>query len=329
VNDPPVFISSPPLNATVGLEYTYQPVVADGDGDRLIFGLTGDPAMTIDNSDGHIGWYPTHGGLFNVTINITDGTAVSFQNFTINVFQPNRAPRITSTPVQMARVGELYLYNVSSNDDDGDQMSYSITTPATGMAIDRQTGSINWTPMRAGVFSVVIKVSDGNGGETIQVFNVTVAEALSPHITIGFPHEGQSIKGKVRLNGTVTGGTFSITKIHIRIDSKEWQELAGLQSWSMTLDTTKLKNGKHTLETQVIDAGSYSGTASINFTVANPEQSSNAISPIAMGIAIVIILMIAAGIVILVRKRKAGREPPIPYVEAIPVRDPAGPRPPS
>jgi hypothetical protein len=197
------------------------------------------------------------------------------------------------------------------------------------MAIDRQTGSINWTPMRAGVFSVVIKVSDGNGGETIQVFNVTVAEALSPHITIGFPHEGQSIKGKVRLNGTVTGGTFSITKIHIRIDSKEWQELAGLQSWSMTLDTTKLKNGKHTLETQVIDAGSYSGTASINFTVANPEQSSNAISPIAMGIAIVIILMIAAGIVILVRKRKAGREPPIPYVEAIPVRDPAGPRPPS
>ena len=328
VNDPPVFISRPPLNATVGLEYSYQPVVADGDGDSLIFGLAGDPAMTIDASDGHIGWYPTRCGLVNITISVMDGNGTTFQNFTVDVYQPNRAPRITSTPIQTARVGELYLYNVISTDDDGDQMDYSVKTPATGLAIDRLTGSIYWTPARAGVFPVAITVSDGNGGETIQVFNITISEALSPRIKITFPHEGQSLRGKVRLNGTVTGGTFPLSKTQIRIDGKEWQDSAGLESWNLMLDTTKLKNGKHMLEVQAIDVSSYSGSAQLNFTVANPEGQSGGVLTVALGITIVVILAIAAGIVLLARKRKAGREPPIPIAEAIPVEGPVGPRPP-
>jgi len=101
----------------------------------------------------------------------------------------NHAPVITSTPITSATVNQVYTYNVTATDPDGNTLIYSLTVSHTGMTINSWTGAISWIPSSAGDYDVTIVVFDnGSPVKSIsQNFIIHVEEAppinQAPNIT--------------------------------------------------------------------------------------------------------------------------------------------------
>ncbi|MFC3150850.1 putative Ig domain-containing protein [Litoribrevibacter euphylliae] len=172
VNDPPVITSSAGTTATEDVEYSYQVAVDDPDdqnnGIDLSFDLTNAPTGMTVSATGLISWTPTHGitSSGEVTLIVSDGGESDAQPdtelFTVSVTAVNDAPVVTSTAVTTATEDIAYEYDVDATDEEGDAISFSLTTAPTGMTIDSDTGLIAWTPTE-GITSenVDVRVSDG------------------------------------------------------------------------------------------------------------------------------------------------------------------------
>jgi len=94
----------------------------------------------------------------------------------------NQSPIITSTPGNLAEVGELYTYEVQATDPDGDTLTFSLDVKPSGMTINSAIGLISWTPTAEGDYDVVVKVSDGVL-EITQGFTIVVSAAAEPGYT--------------------------------------------------------------------------------------------------------------------------------------------------
>jgi len=125
---------------------------------------------------------------------------------------PNQPPEIISSAVISSKVGEAYTYGVEATDPEGDILAYSLTEKPLGMSIVTTTGMISWNPTDAGVFGVVVMVSDGELSDS-QEFSITVAKADEPEpveicpvvsITSEVEIEGKKYIGKGEQTVTVT-----------------------------------------------------------------------------------------------------------------------------
>lgn len=112
-----------------------------------------------------------------------DGTGTAGKPLTIS-FAIVGPPTITSTPVTTATVLEPYTYDVEATTRAQATLTYSLVSAPAGMTIDAGTGVINWTPTlaQAGNRSVRVRVFDGLGRSTDQVFTIVVANG-KPTIT--------------------------------------------------------------------------------------------------------------------------------------------------
>jgi VCBS repeat-containing protein len=122
--------------------------------------------------------------MFTYTISDgKNGTDTANVNVTINAV--NDAPKITSKPVETARVWSQYKYSVTAKDpDQGDKLIYSLTKHPEGMTINETTGLIEWKPTRsnAGTHDVTVRVADNYKTRAIdtQSFTITVTSLDSP-----------------------------------------------------------------------------------------------------------------------------------------------------
>jgi parallel beta-helix repeat protein len=194
-NDLPVITSNPILSATQNSLYTYQLEVVEVDvGDIITYTIqTGPTGMTIDGSTGILSWTPTNDqvGINSVILLVDDGAGgTDSQGFTIMVADVNDRPVINSKPVMTATEELDYYYDVEAYDiDDGDGLSYSLSTSPSGMVIDTSTGIITWTPTNEHVGSafVTVKVQDRYDGLTTQAFNISVANVNDPPAILSDP----------------------------------------------------------------------------------------------------------------------------------------------
>jgi hypothetical protein len=153
-NRPPLFTSTPIVQANVDTAYTYQATALDTDGDPLTFSVVSGPmGLTIDGSSGLVQWTPTADelGTNAVSLQVSDGrggTATQAYSILVQQAPGNLPPFIVSTPVTTATLGQSYQYPVKAIDADNDQLTYSLTTAPTGMAIDPASGLITWPPPR-------------------------------------------------------------------------------------------------------------------------------------------------------------------------------------
>ena len=87
----------------------------------------------------------------------------------------NYPPNILSEPIQVAYIGEEYIYYIDAYDVEGDSLVYLLNINPQGMEIDSSTGTITWIPefSQLGENQVEVKVSDNNLFET-QSFKITV-----------------------------------------------------------------------------------------------------------------------------------------------------------
>lgn len=183
VNQPPLINSSPVLNGTELVPYSYAVQAIDPDlGDVLTFSLSSAPTgMTINVSTGAISWTPAVGqsGTTNVMVVVTDSAAASdTQSFAIEVIEQNFPPSITSSPLVNAETETQYTYQVTATDPNtGDVLIYALGDFPEGMTIDANTGLINWIPtaQQIGSFPISVIATDPRSASATQSFTLTVA----------------------------------------------------------------------------------------------------------------------------------------------------------
>ena len=307
VNDAPVVTSTPVTEAFAGRNYEYRVIAVHSEGGPVIFSLASGPeGMSIDSSSGVLRWRPEEAGSFPVSISVSDGSASSFQNFTILVSVINKPPRIVSAPVTEATAGIPYIYEARAVDPDGDELEYSLAAWPGGMSIGRLDGRINWTPSRelSGNFTVAIRASDGNGGEARQDFTLSVQPFARPRLSINAPAAGKTISGKYIFSGAASPGSLPVTAVRVRLDSGEWKDATGNATWGFAQDTTKLKNGPHLLEARASDGTTFSDVASVRFTVDN-GSSGGAMPPVSqIGAVLIIVAIVGSAAIVHLRRRR-------------------------
>jgi RHS repeat-associated protein len=119
---------------------------------------------------------------FSVKLQVDDlkgGT--SFQNYKIrlNPEEGNAAPVIISEAVLKGFFNRVYTYDVEAVDVEKDSLVYGLVDAPSGMVIDSGTGQISWRSPIAGEHQVKVRVSDTAGGQTTQIFTVSISGAVN------------------------------------------------------------------------------------------------------------------------------------------------------
>ncbi len=156
-----------PLNAT------------DPDGDNLIFSLSPDHNFVslVDNKNGTgvltINSKTGDAGEYTLTVTVSDSrNGKDSETLKVNIVgtseKGNNAPIIDPIGNKRVSEGNELSINISANDADGDQLSFSISPNLSFISlIDNNDGSavITCSPEfgNAGIYNFVIKVTDSNG----------------------------------------------------------------------------------------------------------------------------------------------------------------------
>ncbi len=200
VNMAPVFGSEPPAEGVVGERYDFSPRAFDGEGDPFTVELVRGPpsAQCSDSRCNTLSWVPTGVGRYSFKLEATDSEENRSElawEVVVSLPAPNALPAFTSSPETIARIGELYEYTARATDPDSDdELVFSLALNPPGMTIDEETGEIRWRPTRLdlGFQTVVVQVSDGNGGSATQEYELAVideGENAPPQFTSQPPTE--------------------------------------------------------------------------------------------------------------------------------------------
>ncbi|MDP6944866.1 MAG: putative Ig domain-containing protein, partial [Myxococcota bacterium] len=190
-NQPPAFVTSPPLEAVVGTTYSYLALAEDPEEGQVLYSLvTGPPGLSIDPSSGQVTWEPLaeDAGSHPVKLRATDPElAKANQVFVLELRESNVAPTITSTPGLLGLVGQAYLYDVEAEDADGDLLVYALDDAPDGMTIIDGTGLVTFYPATAevGIHQVSVSVRDCCGGLATQTWALEViADTTAPTVVV-------------------------------------------------------------------------------------------------------------------------------------------------
>jgi hypothetical protein len=136
--------------------------------------------------------------------------------------------------------------------------------------------------------------------------NAVTVQLPEPAVSITKPAENKQIAGKTTVTGTcqkITGGR-NITRVEWRVDNGTWAAADGTLNWSFGLDSTKLKDGKHTLQVRTYDGKHYSAVIERPFRVKNAKAAGF----IPADGALLLLGCIAIGIAMFAARRKQDRQ---------------------
>jgi len=156
---------------------------ADIDGDSLTYsvttcatniscGISGNN-LTLTPASNH------NGATHSITIEVADGNGgTASDSFNLNVSAQNDAPAITAVD-QTTNEDSSLVVDMSGwgSDDDGDAVSYSVTTCATNITCAITGSNLTLTPAsnhNGTTHAITVQISDGNGGSANDSFNLTV-----------------------------------------------------------------------------------------------------------------------------------------------------------
>ncbi len=174
INDLPFFVTLVDTLANVGDLYSYTATVQDNDtADNIAFSIIGTvPAWLTftDNTDRTASFEGTPAsidyGVYDFTLEATDGTEVIYQDIHIRVHEDNYLPVFLSTPVTDATEDVEYTYNVEVTDQNAwNTITLDATAPAwltftdNGMGMGTLTGTPDNS--HVGTWAVTLTAYDG------------------------------------------------------------------------------------------------------------------------------------------------------------------------
>ena len=203
VNNPPVVDAIPNQVDDENQVVSLQVNASDPDiGDTLSYSAIGLPTgLSINSGTGLISGtisfnavlHPNLQQVFNVTVNVSDGTDTTPETFQWTVNDVNRAPvavddndaTVQDQPVEV---------DVQANDSDADAdalTTVSATTPANGTTAINAGDTVTYTPNSGfvGSESFDYTIEDGFGGSATATVNVTVANVNDPPVVDAVPNQ--------------------------------------------------------------------------------------------------------------------------------------------
>jgi hypothetical protein len=245
----------------------------DPDGDPLSFFWT-------SSRGGAMGSMPA----FNVSLNIGAHTITLWVNdshgynisrsvnISVVLFNTPPVPVISSpvpSPEQPYATKDAIRFDASfSRDDDGDALSFYWTSNVSGYmgGTSRFVRSLS-----AGLHRITVWVDDSRGGNVSAVANISVVRANEPPtLAIDSPTEGAVVFGTMQISGVAQDPEGANAAVSVQIDDGDWQPAQGGQSWTYSLDTLNMSNGKHQLRVRASDGTAESTILTRNITVHNP-----------------------------------------------------------
>lgn len=174
---------------------------SDPDADPLHFSAQGLPTGLTINSGGFIsGVLEAPAAVHNVQVSVDDGKQGSSQaSFVWTVRASNSAPQLLAPiPDQSDAEGDSINLSLAGQftDSDNDVLSFSAVGLPPGLVLSA-AGTISGQlgPTAAGVHSVVINVSDGNGGHVSDGFNWTVSDVNRAPLLTSVPPDRSNVQG--------------------------------------------------------------------------------------------------------------------------------------
>lgn len=185
LNSAPEISGTPVAAITAGGDYSFTPTATDADGDTLTFSIENKPSWAaFDTATGALTGSPANsdeGTFSGIVITVSDGNGgtAGLASFSITVNRSNTAPTIGGTPSTSVTVGNAYGFVPTSNDADGDTLTFSIQNKPSWATFVTATGALSGTPASsdAGTYAnIIITADDGNGGTaSLAAFTIEVA----------------------------------------------------------------------------------------------------------------------------------------------------------
>lgn len=105
-------------------------------------------------------------------------------------------PRIVTTPPRAARAGTEYVYQAVARDAAVNGFTWSFKKSPPGMAIDRYTGKITWTPESCCRVDVEICAYTHHGHRALQAWTLSVAKAVRVRAFVPNPRFIEALRRK-------------------------------------------------------------------------------------------------------------------------------------
>lgn len=210
-NAAPRIFGTPPFQAFTGQSFRFSPEASDSDGDRLGFSVRNLPKWaTFNPKTGELNGIPAGedvGSTGEIVISVSDGkvgTALAgfrilITNFTSGSGAGSR-PTISGTPEPRAHVNELYEFQPSANDPDGQSLSFGVVNQPAWLHLDSTTGRLVGQPDANDIgiyFGILITVSDGVFTDFLGPFSIDVGGLGSHSVTLNWSTPQENEDGSV------------------------------------------------------------------------------------------------------------------------------------
>jgi len=254
----PFVIRAPRGDGSLLSQYLSRVGGTDASGQLLTAELVAGPVgLTLDAS-GLIQWSPTPQQLGSQTVSVrlhSPSGASELHEFTIDIRQTarNAAPQITSTPTLFAVVDRRFAYDLSASDADQDALAFELLAAPNGMSLNPASGTLRWLPTidQLGTVQVSVRVSDPQGGSSVQSFTLTVRRVGGPPLITSLP-ASEAFVGVSYLHEVVAIDAEADPLFHSLVTAPEGMSIdsrTGLIAWTPTADQV----GQHPVIVAVTD----------------------------------------------------------------------------
>ncbi len=158
--------------------------------------------MDFDPNTGVLNGTPTGEdvGNYKLNISINDGNqGFNWTEFTLTVVDINDPPIITTEPsTQISQGDQYYVHFIAIDEDDINTYEWTITTDASFLELETQSGILSGTPSNddVGIYFVNITAEDLRGEMDWLNFSLEVIDVNDPPYWSSTPYDSQLDQGK-------------------------------------------------------------------------------------------------------------------------------------
>ncbi len=284
-NNPPSITSSPVMQATANIAYSYAVSASDTDGDTLNYSLTTAPTgMSIDSASGLISWTPssTQTGSHAVTVRVDDGLAYAEQSYSISV-SSDALPLdvVISLSAQIIDVGSTTVATVIS---DGGLQPAALTLEVDGVPVALDgSGQAILPGDTIGSYQLVATASDTR--ETVDArsyYSVRdPADTAAPTVLISTPSTDSELTAPTEVIGTADDANLAEYKLMVSpADQGQYSEIAHgdvpvIGGVLGTFDPTQLENGIYDVALIATDVNGLQSSTVVQYQVSGDMKVGN------------------------------------------------------